>query len=242
MADSKPSRVEIAARAAVLENATLREKVVALTEQVERLTKPLSELLAIIHRDGGHYQAAHGAEKAAADAATVWANLQLRAEAAEAELAKLREAEPVAQWRVGEWKNGSTPDGMAIIFCDAHETAISMDPMPRRQAEEIVESHNDSIASPPPSAPGAVREAAAVAGWNACRRSIYAVCEDVQNEAKRLRTSSKPGTFSEEQHARGYYAGSCYAAKSIVRGFNSMSALDDDNLRAALKPTEKNDD
>ena len=195
--------------------------VATLTEQVERLTKPLSELLAIIHRDGGHYQAAHGAEKAAADAATVWANLQ----------AKLREAEPVAQWRVGEWKNGSTP-----------ETAISMDPMPRRQAEEIVESHNDSIASPPPSAPGAVREAAAVAGWNACRRSIYAVCEDVQNEAKRLRTSSKPGTFSEEQHARGYYAGSCYAAKSIVRGFNSMSALDDDNLRAALKPTEKNDD
>ena len=88
----------------------------------------------------------------------------------------------------------------------------------------------------------AVREAAAVAGWNACRRSIYAVCEDVQNEAKRLRTSSKPGTFSEEEHARGYYAGSCYAAKSIARGFNSMSALDDDNLRATLNPTsEKND-
>ena len=75
---------------------------------------------------------------------------------------------------------------------------------------------------------------AAIAGWNACRRSIYAVCEDVQNEADRLRTTSKPGTPSEEQHAKGYYAGSCFAAKSIARGFNSMEAEDDDNLIAAL--------
>ena len=75
---------------------------------------------------------------------------------------------------------------------------------------------------------------AAVAGWNACRRSIYAVCEDVQNEADRLRTTSKPGTPSEEHHAKGYYAGSCFAAKSIARGFNSMEAEDDDNLVAAL--------
>ena len=75
------------------------------------------------------------------------------------------------------------------------------------------------------------------AGWNACRKSIYAVCEDVQNEAERLRVATKPGTASEEQHAKGYYAGQHYAAKSIARGFNSMEAEDDDNFRAALTAT-----
>lgn len=48
------------------------------------------------------------------------------------------------------------------------------------------------------------------------------------------------GTASQERHAEGYYAGSCYAAKSIARGFNSMEAVDDDNLTAALQAlTEK---
>jgi hypothetical protein len=75
---------------------------------------------------------------------------------------------------------------------------------------------------------------AVVAGWNACRKSIYAICEDVQAEADRIRISSTVGTFAEEQHAKGYHAGTCYAAKSIARGFNSMEALDDDNLRVVL--------
>ena len=77
-------------------------------------------------------------------------------------------------------------------------------------------------------------EDAHIAGWNACRKSLYAVCEDVQNEADRVRIVSTVGTAAEEQHAKGYHAGACYAAKSIARGFNSMEAEDDDNLRAAL--------
>lgn len=78
-------------------------------------------------------------------------------------------------------------------------------------------------------------EAATVAGWNACRKSIYAVCEDVTAEADRLQITSKPGTASEEQHAEGYYNGQRYAAKSIARGFNSMEARDDDNLTEAIR-------
>ena len=80
----------------------------------------------------------------------------------------------------------------------------------------------------------AMREAT-IAGWNACRKSIYAVCEDVSDEADRLQITSKPGTASEEQHAEGYYNGQRYAAKSIARGFNSMEARDDDYLAAAIR-------
>lgn len=47
------------------------DDVVALklkVEQLEKSHKYFSELLAVIHRDGGHYQAMHGDEKAAVDA------------------------------------------------------------------------------------------------------------------------------------------------------------------------------
>lgn len=74
-------------------------------------------------------------------------------------------------------------------------------------------------------APFGVREAAE-AGWNACRKSIYAVCEDVQEEF-----ASDPHESNLEAR---YRAGARRAAKSIARGFNSMEAKDDDNLADAL--------
>lgn len=43
-------------------------------------SRHLSNLLAIIHRDGGHHQAKHGTEKAIADAHLKWADLISRAE------------------------------------------------------------------------------------------------------------------------------------------------------------------
>ena len=43
--------------------------------------KALGDLLAIIHRDGGHYQVAHGAKAAVEAAHKIWADLQTRAEA-----------------------------------------------------------------------------------------------------------------------------------------------------------------
>lgn len=88
-------------------------------------------------------------------------------------------------------------------------------------------------------------ERAAIAGWNACRRSIYAACEDVDREAEEtyLKASkggsptSTEGHLSEFQsgHVSGYRSGMVRAAKSIARGFNSMEAMDDDNLAAAIR-------
>lgn len=78
-------------------------------------------------------------------------------------------------------------------------------------------------------------EAAVVAGWNACRKSLYAVCEDIQEQADALRISAPVTTAAAEQHSKGYHAGSNFAAKSIARGFNSMEAMDDDNALAALR-------
>jgi len=43
-------------------------KLVVKVEQLEKSHKYFSDLLAVIHRDGGHYQAMHGDEKAAVDA------------------------------------------------------------------------------------------------------------------------------------------------------------------------------
>jgi len=74
---------------------------------------------------------------------------------------------------------------------------------------------------------GLLREAMA-AGWNACRKSIYAVCEDVTDEYEKHRED----TENAPRHHFG--RGGMSVAKSIARGFNAMEAIDDDNLTAAL--------
>lgn len=43
-------------------------KLVVKAEQLEKSHKYFSDLLAAIHKDGGHYQAMHGDEKASVDA------------------------------------------------------------------------------------------------------------------------------------------------------------------------------
>jgi hypothetical protein len=83
-----------------------------------------------------------------------------------------------------------------------------------------------------PSREDGIREAAK-AGWNACRRSIYAVCEDVQEKAAPLNPLAAR-TVEEKHHEEGYFRGQKSAAKSIARGFNSMEAEDDDNFQAAI--------
>lgn len=77
-------------------------------------------------------------------------------------------------------------------------------------------------------------EHAAVAGWNACRKSVYAVCEDIRERAANPAKVSLAVTDEQRAHEKGYYFGEDQAAKSIARGFNSMEAMDDDNLRAVL--------
>lgn len=86
---------------------------------------------------------------------------------------------------------------------------------------------------PAPSHPAEVMDTAMVAGWNACRKSIYAVCEDIQQKAgDALEKVNEAGKTA--QHEKGFYRGESNAAKSIARGFNAMEALNDDNLLAAL--------
>lgn len=108
-------------------------------------------------------------------------------------------------------------------------------------AQECVKAMRDAAnalrrpTSPPtPLAREAALEEAAKAGWNACRKSLYAVCEDVQKQADDTRIKAPIGSAAEEQHAKGYHAGTNYAAKSIARGFNAMEAADDDNFNAAI--------
>lgn len=64
------------------------------------------------------------------------------------------------------------------------------------------------------------------AGWEACRQSVYALCEHVDAEAAGYRALKS-------QHAQGYAAGMAHAAKLISRGFCAMDAKDDNNLVAA---------
>ena len=61
---------------------------IALEERLaaaEKCRRMLENLLARIHRDGGHYTAQHGMEKSFEDAEHVWASLIQRAEEAEKE-------------------------------------------------------------------------------------------------------------------------------------------------------------
>lgn len=66
--------------------ADLERQIAELRAERDKAQRHTSELLARIHRDGGHYEADHGTSKAAADADTIVANLY----AAEAENARLR--------------------------------------------------------------------------------------------------------------------------------------------------------
>lgn len=76
-------------------------------------------------------------------------------------------------------------------------------------------------------------ERGVIAGWNACRKSIYAVCEDVQDEYEKHREDT--GSVNRHHFGRGGMT----AAKSIARGFGSLEAMDDDHVRAALSGSKE---
>lgn len=60
--------------------------------------------------------------------------------------------EPALTWRVGEWGDGSTKPGEAVIFCDGMETAIAAG-IARHEADKIVAEHNAAV-SPERKEPG----------------------------------------------------------------------------------------
>ena len=63
-----------------------------LREERDVLKALLSNLLARLHRDGGHYEAEHGTAKAVIDAEKNWVILRQVDEARAAEIARLRSA------------------------------------------------------------------------------------------------------------------------------------------------------
>lgn len=129
----------------------------------------------------------------------------------------------------------SKPDDIPQDIWDlANECAGSVQ-MPGGEGHAILRAELAEVIM---AATAAEREASAVAGWNACRKSIYAVCEDMTerqyNAARAVPLRGLP-TPTQEAHSRGFYAGGKDAAKSLARGFNSMEAMDDDNLTDAIR-------
>lgn len=89
--------------------------------------KWLGELLAVIHRDGGHYQDEHGDEKAVRDAHLIVADLRAERDAALAQVARLqhliREAsDPDFLW--GAMDNVNDMDADIAEFANAASRAI----------------------------------------------------------------------------------------------------------------------
>ncbi len=64
------------------ELALLREAISSETAAREKAERRLGDLLAIIHRDGGHHTEAHGVAKSVDDAHRIWAELTRDLEAA----------------------------------------------------------------------------------------------------------------------------------------------------------------
>ena len=67
-----------------------RKQVAELKAERDEARRDLGEILAIIHRDGGHYTGEHGISKSVADAHATWAAVVREREEAQAELAFLR--------------------------------------------------------------------------------------------------------------------------------------------------------
>lgn len=77
---------------------TLLERNAALERERDTARRHTGNLLARIHRDGGHYEGEHGTSKAVEDADLIISEMLVRAEAAEARLAEaMRVIEPFAK-------------------------------------------------------------------------------------------------------------------------------------------------
>ena len=70
----------------------------------------------------------------------------------------------------------------------------------------------------------------AIDSWNACRRDIYALAEDMENGY--VVTEEMTVTFSSKEHeaAHHFNRGYAFAAKRFARAFNSFEAIDADKM------------
>ena len=75
----------------------LVEAVRAMARERDEARRDLGEILAVIHRDGGHYTGEHGLSQSVADAHATWAVVVRERDTARAEVERLRAALAQAQ-------------------------------------------------------------------------------------------------------------------------------------------------
>lgn len=73
------------------ENIDMHRQLIALERERDEARRNLGEILAVIHRDGGHYTGEHGISKSVADAHAAWAAVILEREQLKEKLSALRE-------------------------------------------------------------------------------------------------------------------------------------------------------
>lgn len=74
------------------ETTALRTELVRLRDLLRKAEFERDDLLAVIHRDGGHYLGEHGVSKAVADAHATWAAMVARKERIEHDLREMRDS------------------------------------------------------------------------------------------------------------------------------------------------------
>jgi hypothetical protein len=92
------------------ENIDMHQQLIALERERDEARRDLGEILAVIHRDGGHYTGEHGISKSVADAHATWAVMVRERDEARAEVEVLRRerddlygAVMLAEERGAEW-------------------------------------------------------------------------------------------------------------------------------------------
>ena len=84
--------------------------------ELEKSEEHLGNILAMLHRDGGHYQGEHGTDNAVGEATMVWSELILRAEKTEADLAAARAAVDSVMAMADIWLGGSFSPEERLLY------------------------------------------------------------------------------------------------------------------------------
>lgn len=94
----------------------------------------------------------------------------------------------------------------------------------RRNADLLRQVQGQALPAP------AMADVAALveAGWNAARKSVYALCEDIEDSAQNALNAEIT------EHQAGFHRAEKLTAKRIRNAMGSFEAGDDDNARAAL--------
>jgi hypothetical protein len=102
-------------------NKQIADATIALRVRAEKAEAHLGNLLAMLHRDGGHYQCEHGTDNAVGEATLVWSELILRAEKAEADLALVRSALDEVDRKLSAQNHGTSSPVRMIIAASLEE-------------------------------------------------------------------------------------------------------------------------